>query len=523
METLRKIIKEALVKNYTISENLEYVKKYVGDSQQIKSAAESWAKQINNSPDTIKFNFSNDSTDFKRTSYMLEILMYAIAQGGEFVFPTTQEKIQVNPNNIARGIMLYMFPSYDYNKFAKFISGGDFKITGSELEYIDSEVPKMMKNLQETLIDISKTIQKYLNNGYFQENNKSFVNYLQTALRYPLRDARKYLKSHGTSSLDEPMGDKITRGDSLSSDYDLEKPDSYNDFNLHQAEYGDDDRYEPEVSDKLATILKLNSDINQMLIGKKALYEFFRLRIIGEGGNDKIFGNTFSYGDIKNAFRKDALLPELKNDISKKLLSFADKFLVKGYTVAKKGESNFIPGRLDLLQQLQKTNPESFNEKGQLIASPALLGLLEVNVKEDKLRPKTLFKRIRREIQDFFEDNDNRRSILNQLVSDAGLINPSTNQPFDGVGYLNTLLKSRTEKKEPQPIDNKNSTTVTVPITEEIIDEDILDEGMLDEGEDERFSFSDILKIAQASARNEKKSIQEMKNQIRNILLKNIV
>lgn len=527
MEQLRKFIRKVLLKEYVINENLDYVRKYIGDSESVKASAESLAKQINDTPNSVKINFSNDSLDFKKTSYMFEILMYAIAQGGEFTFPTIQQKMQVNPDNIARGIMAYMFPSHNYDKFAKFISGGGFKITGSELEYLDAEAPKMMDDLQNTLINIKETIGKYLSNEYFQRESKSFINFLQTALRYPLRDARKFLKKYGMSSIDEPMGDKGKRSDVMAGEEPKEK-DSYNDFNIQKVDDEDDDRYSPGVTDRLAVILKLNNDISTLLIPKQSLYEFFRLRIIGENGNDKIFGNTMSYGDIKRAFKSGVLSDDLKKDISGKLLGFADKFLIKGYEVSKKGEEKqIIPGRTDLLQQFKKEHPESFNEKGQLIASPALLDFLELHVKEDKLRPKTLFKRIRREIQDYFKNNGNRLVKLNQLVIDAGLINPETNKPYDGIDYLNSLLKARTEKKEPKPATNRvpklTNTAVAqeVPITEEILDEEMLDESMLDEEEDERFSFNDILKIAKASANYRTLQLYETRKKVRTLLLKN--
>lgn len=531
MEQVRKLVRKVLLKEYIISENLDYVRKYIGDSEPIKTSAESWAKQINDSPDSIKFNFSNDSLDFKKTSYMLEILMYAIAQGGEFTFPTTQLKIQVNPDNIARGIMMYMFPSYNYDKFAKFISGGDFKITGSELEYLDAEAPKMMDDLQNTLINVKDTIAKYLSNGYFQRDSKSFINFLQTALRYPLRDARKFLKKYGMSSIDEPMGDKRTRGDMMAGEEEPQEKNSFNDFNIQKVDDEDDERYSPGVTDKLAVILKLNSDINALLALKPVLYEFFRLRIIGENGSDKVFGNTMSYGDIKRAFKSGALSKNsenLRKDIGKKLLGFAEKFLNSGYEVSKKGEGKQkIPGRIDLLQQFKKEHPESFNSIGQLIASPALYDFLDLHVKEDKLRPKTLFKRIRREIQDYFKDNSDRLGKLNQLVSDSGLINPDTNKPFDGIDYLNSLLKARTEKKDEKSTSKKvaapSTSTVTpeVSLTEEIIDEDVLDEAMLDENEEEKFSFNDILRIAQASAKYRTTQMYETRKIVRALLLKN--
>jgi len=198
--------------------------------------------------------------------------------------------------------------------------------------------------------------------------------------------------------------------------------------------------------------------------------------------------------------------------------------------VSKKGEEKqIVPGRIDLLQKFKKEHPESFNEKGQLIASPALLDFLELHVKEDKLRPKTLFKRIRREIQDYFKNNGNRLAKLNQLVSDSGLINPETNKPYDGTDYLNSLLKARTEKKEPEPTTNRvpklTNTAVTqeVPITEEILDEDVLDESMSDEEENERFSFNDILKIAKSSANYRTSQLYEARKKIRTLLLKNSV
>ena len=522
MEQVRKLVRKVLLKEYIISENLDYVRKYIGDSEPIKTSAESWAKQINDSPDSIKFNFSNDSLDFKKTSYMLEILMYAIAQGGEFTFPATQLKIQVNPDNIARGIMMYMFPSYDYDKFAKFISGGDFRITGSELEYLDAEAPKMMDDLQSTLINMKETIAKYLSSGYFQRESKSFINFLQTALRYPLRDARKFLKKFGMSSIDEPMGDKRTRGDMMAGEEEPQEKDSYNDFNVQKVDDEDDERYSPDTSDKLAVVLKLNNGIKDLLSPKKSLQEFFRLRIVGEGGNHEVFGRTFSYGDIKKAFKNGSLSEELKNDISKKLLGFADKFLVKGYEVSKKGgEKQVVPGRIDLLQQFKKEHPESFNSIGQLIASPALYDFLDLHVKEDKLRPKTLFKRIRREIQDYFKDNSDRLGKLNQLVSDSGLSNPETGKPLGGIEYLNNLLKARTEEKPAKSTTKKGVSPVEVPITEQILDEDVLDEAMLDEGEEDRYTFNDILKIAQFSANASNIQMEETRRKVRALLLKN--
>lgn len=522
---LKQFIKETIFNNFQIKENIDYVRKYIHDSEDIKAIAENWAKQINDSPETIKFNFSSDSIDFKKTSYMLEILIYAIASGNKFLLPTINKEINVNVNNIAKGIMMYMFPSYNYDKFAKFISGNGFTITGDELEYLDAEAPKMMDALQNILINVKNTISKYLNNEYYQKDNKSFVNYLQTALRYPLRDARKYLKKHGTSSIDEPIGDNRTRVNTMSDDdYDgndnYENKDSFNDFNTQKVNPEDDDRYTPELSDKLAVILKLNNDIGN-LITKKSLQDFFKLRIIGLNGNEKTFGDTMSYGDIKKAFKNNTLSDELKFDISKKLLSFADKFLIKGYDISKGGnEKIFIPGNIELLKQFKKEHPESFNSKGQLIASPALMDFLEINVKEDKLRPKTLFKRIRREIQDFFKDNKDRLNKLNQIVSDSGLINPETNEQFSGIEYLNSLLKARTEKKEPKfvPSDTKKQ---AVPITEDMIYEEITGENTSEE--ENSLSFTELLNIAKATVITDKIQLQEARKLIKNILKEKLV
>lgn len=518
MEQLRKLIKKVLLEKYITLEDLETVKGFMSkptiagaeevSTEKFEMKASKLAKLINDTG-TANTDFTQQSN--KISSYMLEVLIEAIRynnRGEDFTFPGTSEKSIINKKNIIDGITKYFSSVLQPHGLSMFISP-IFNVSEKDLDILLPKVirVKTRETLDEMIWNILNNVETIID-SYIEKGSGSFINYLRTPFAQAVHDAFK-IKSK-TISLDEPYGEKSTRGDMMTGDEDGEQ-NSYNDFNIQKVDNEDDDRYSPETSDKLSVILKLNSDINEKLSPKKDLYEFFRLRIVGENGSAELFGNTMSYGDIKRAFKANALDQSLRNNIGRKLLSFAKKFLIQGYDVSKKGEAkqNIAP-RKDLFERFKKEHPESFDEKGNLIASAALLDFLDSNVKEDKLRPKTLFKRIRREIQDYFKDNVVQFNELNQLVSDAGLINPDTNEPYDGISYLNSLLKARTEQKQPKE----------APITEEILDEDILDEAMLDEGEEDKFSFNDILRVAQASVNYQKAQLQEVRKNVRTLILK---
>jgi hypothetical protein len=529
MEQLRKIIKKILLENYLTSEDLETVKSFMSEpkiagSEEVKTnkyeiKASKLAKLIN---DTGTANTDFTVENSKITSYMLEVLVEAVKsekRGEEFMFPGVNEKSIINKKNIIDGIMKYFSSVLQPHGLSMFISP-IFSVSERDLNILLPKVVrvKTKETLDEMIWNILNNVETIID-SYIEKGSGSFINYFRTPFAQAVHDAFK-VKSK-TISLDEPYGDKSTRGDMMTGEEDGER-DSYNDFNTQKVDGEDDERYSPEISDKLAVILKLNFDINQELKSKDDLYEFFRLRIVGEEGGIKDteqgseveLGKTMSYGDIKRAFKSGSLNQSLANNISKKLLSFAYKFLVSGYNITKKGEGKQdVPARTDLLEKFRKEHPESFNEKGQLIASPALFDFLDLHVKEDKLRPKTLFKRIRREIQDYFKDNPARFNKLNQLTNDASIMNPETNKPYNGIDYLNSLLKARTEQKQSE----------NFPITEEILDEDILDESMLDEDEDEKFTFNDILRIAKASVNYEAAQLQEARKNIRALILKSSI
>lgn len=482
MEQLRKLIRKTLLKEHIIKENLDYVRKYISDSDFVKKAAESWADEINSKGDGIFFSFANDSLDFKKTSYMLEILMYAIAmqKDGKFTLPTIGKTISVNPEKIAKGIMIYLFPSHDLQRFASFISGGGFSITANELEQLD--VLDALGKVQNVLSNMPKYITGYLSNDYFSNPSKSFVNYIQTAIRFPLRDLRKLADKRGMSSLDEPMGDgNKSRSDMVSG----EEKDSYNDYSFLDV-VDDDSPYSPEVGAEISKILKLNYDIYDALRKRKDIYgQFFYYKVIGEGGDSNTFGKTYNHAGLLQKFLNDKNFPtEFSEDIKKRIATQAKSFFEKNS---------------ELFEKFKKENKNSFDENGNLIVAKPLVEFMLNNAKGTKFSPLVVFKRIRRGIQDLF-DTEKKQIPLNQLINYYKLINPKTNQIFDGFEYLNSLLKAKTASKNEIP----SSQPVPAEVNE-ILKEDLIYEELVHEGEDdEKLSFSDIFKIAKASSEAKK-------------------
>jgi len=507
MEQLRKLIRKTLLENFLIKENLKYVEDHAGNSESVKAGAEEWAIGINNRGKNINFNFTKDSSDFNKTSYMLEILMYAIAfqNEGKFTFPTINVTVTVNPTNIAEGLSTFFFPSFNLTKFAYFISkGGDFSITADELERLDSY--DVIGKLGDVLNNLPTIIEKYLKTN-FTAGQSNFFNYLQTALRYPLRDLRKKVVRQQASSLDDPMGDgKKSRSDMMAGDEHGE--DSYNDFSVYNV-VDTEMPYRPDIGQKISRILSLNYDIYE-LIRKPSNHQFFYYRIIGEGGTSSKFGQTVTYKGIIQKYLNGDLeqnAPELKDDISKKAKAAAGRFFGKNP---------------ELFQKFKAQSPQSFNEQGELIADKNLIGFLLNYAKGTKETPLILLKRIRRDIQDFFENNPINTGALNQMVADVGLVNPKTNQPFSGMEYLNNLLKSRTSEK----VVPEKPVTVSPEKVEldESLNEEMIYEELIGEGDgDELFSFNDIYKIAKATVDAKDNAIQETRNAIRKILVKNFI
>ena len=90
-----------------------------------------------------------------------------------------------------------------------------------------------------------------------EKSGYNFFNYLQTAIRYPLRDAFRFLSKHQKVSMDDPFGDgKANRGDTMSNDdYEGDSSSNYDISNIP-----DDEKYAPEVGEQIYIILKLNID-----------------------------------------------------------------------------------------------------------------------------------------------------------------------------------------------------------------------------------------------------------------------
>jgi hypothetical protein len=357
-----------------------------------------------------------------------------------------------------------------------------------------------------------KILGKYLSSDYYTNPQKSFINYLQTAIRYPLRDLRKKLNKVSVSSLDAEMGDGGKKRSDMMSGDDYEVPNSYNDYSVINI-VSDDAPYSPEIGDKLADTIRLNYKIYN-LINYDYRKQFFYYKIIGVGGNEKVFGKTYTHQGIMNKYLDgslDAEAPALKENIDKKAKTAADRFF---YGTEKE---NFQNKHTELLQKFQLENPESFDENKKLIVTNSLIKFLLDNAKGTKETPLILLKRIRREIQEFFERNKE----LDSLVINSGLINPKTNKPFSGMEYLNNVLKSKTAAK-PQK-DASDIPSVAQPV-EEPLNEDMIYEKLLAESEDdEAFSFRDMFDIAKATAAYKKNiKLQEVRKIIKNILFKNL-
>ena len=529
MIQLRKLIRKSILNNYitNLDENLEYVEKYTGNSDAIKQGAENWAEEINAKGNRVSFNFTNDSLDFKKTSYMLEILMYAIAkqENGSFTLPATNKTISVNPSKISDGIKTFLFPSFSLKKFAAFITGGNFSITAEELNQLD--VYDAIGKIANVLETMPVKIQKYVS-GYNESPRSSFINYLQTAIRFALRDLRKLHDKRKTSSLDDTFGDGgKSRGDMIAG----EETDSYNDFNLSNVA-DDEATYEPEIGVEITRILELNNDIYKLIeksasaASKEVFSKYFYYKIIGEGGNEKVFGKTLNHAGIIQKYLNGDLPNELGKDIAKKIQSSAPKFFA---------------AKPEMLAKFKSEHPESFTKEDKILVTKELIKFMSIyakgnvpNIKDGKPElndkgqikliptgPIAIQKRIAKDIKNLFLKNSVRLKELNELVKNSGIIDPKTNNPFDGASYLSRLFKVGPAKQDIEAGVQIPTTTPVGELSEALYEGNLLEEG---EESDDQFSFNDILSIAKATAKIKKNiKLQEAKKIIRNILIKNII
>ena len=502
MENVRQVIRKILLKEYILNENLEYVKKYINNSESVKATAETWAEKINRNGDSITFSFANDSTDFYKTSYMLEILMYAIATSvdGKFTLPTINKTIDVNPDKIARGIMVYMFPTHDLNKFAKLITGGGFKITADELERLDST--EVIIQLQEVLININNTIRKYLSTD-FTEGGKNFFNYLQTALRYPLRDVRRNIAKTNVTSMDDPIGDgKKSRGDSISGGDFGDDFDSNEDTSYFYGTSDPETPYDPkatsrEQGEELNVILKLNNDISKLIKQGTPMSSLFNYLIIGEEGSDSIKGKTLTNKQIIEKYIDGTLDPVLKNAIDVKVKSGAPRLFGN------------LPDTY--LEEFKKQNPKNFDNDGNIIVTKELILFMWKHGKKSfcdvcaNYSPMRFLLQIKRDIEHYFSRNKLRGEMLSQLVQNSGILNLS------GVDYLKRLLSAKVSKVG----------KVSEPELEPNLNEDVLNEEFYD---DENMSFNDIYNMTRTK-RMEKETmqLQEIRKKVRTLILKNSI
>jgi hypothetical protein len=283
---------------------------------------------------------------------------------------------------------------------------------------------------------------------------------------------------------------------------------SYGNYNL--SGISDEEPYEPEVGQKISVILKLNNDIKNLIenssspMNKDVFGQFFYYKIIGEGGDNKVFGRTLNHKDILQKYLDGTLPDALKNDISKKVKSAAIEFFRE---TPQMGE------------EFKLKYPNSFDENGNLVITNDLVIFLLKNARGTKRTPMILLKRIRKDIQNLFLRNAKRNNDLNDLVINSGLINPRTNQPFTGIEYLNNLLKVKSSSSKVE-VPEKELVEINSQLNEDTINEELLNEG---EG-DETFSFNDILNIAKASTtKNPNDKLQEARKFIRNMLMKNFI
>lgn len=497
-----------------IKENLEYVKKHIGTSDGIMNNAEMWAENINNSGANTRYNFSKDTTDFKRTSYMLEMLAYILIaeSSGEktFTFPTTNKIININRNNIEKGIGTFFYPSHNLQKFAMLINMGGYggkdsksaspfaPLTADELEKND-----MLRNKMEdfALNELGSTIEKYISTRYPDERSSLF-NYLQTAFRYIVQNERR--KKKPTISLDKPISSE--KGSKTISDF------ISSDVNDELSGYSEEEPYQIDATeeDQILKILKLNNDIKELVknessaLNKDVFEQFFIYKIIGVGGNEKTFGKTLKNKELLQKLLNKELPQELSSNLEKKLINIAIRF--------------FKEIKPELYKKFTDENPQSFDENGNLKYSNELVLFLLKHAKGTNGSPMLAFKFIRKDLLNFMDRTitPGRKAKLDELVKNAGLINPSTNDYFGGIEYFNKLF-SKTKSKVGD-VETK-SNVATMP-AEELSENDILTE---DDGGDDDFalSFGDIFAIAKATASQRKKSLQEIRLQVKNILLQN--
>lgn len=512
MAQLRKLIRKVILENYitNLDENLDYVGKYVGNSDAIKQSAEHWAEEINVKGDRLSFNFTNDSLDFKKTSYMLEILMYAIAkqENGTFTFPTTNVTITVNPTKIADGIKTFLFPSFSLKKFAAFITGGDFSITAEELNHLD--IYDAIGKIADVLNTMPDKIQKYIS-GYIDSSRSSFINYLQTAIRYPLRDLRKLHDKQRAASLDDTFGDGgKSRGDMIAGEEDYNQELN----NAFYQEPDDETPYEPVGSDEaILRTLKLNYDIKELLQrtfkGKngQALVALYDYLIIG-GGNATQKGETLTNKDIVIKYAEahggnaSALNESLREYIDIKVMIGAPRLFNALDKINPKITAEFKqnnPGVVGEGNKIEKITKElilfidKVGKKGKEIVCEAC----------PNYSIKRFLMQIKKVIFDTFVSKRAGKSNitnLNDLVKDSGL------QAESGQQYLLNLLKNIRSAK--------GAVSTEIPKqAEKSLYEGILDEGeMFDESEEmyEDFLGEEVMEMSE---------LQEIKKTIKNILL----
>jgi hypothetical protein len=504
---LKKAIRKEILNNFLIKENLQYVKKYISNSNSVKTTAEEWAFLINEKGENIRFNFTSDVLDFKRTSYMLEILMYAILNQneGDFLLPTTNKTIKVNQSQIEKGIKTFLFPSYDLNKFASLISGGDFIITGKELETLDSY--DVVGKIADVLNKIPIIINKYLSGDYFAGSQKSFFNYIQTAIRYPIRDLRK---KTNTSVLDTNTN---------SNDDSRDNSD-------------DAARYEIDVQEQVSIILQLNKKILELIKesasknNKDVFSTYFFLRFLGEGVTNEALGKTLNHKDIiAKCLNGELDGSGFENDLFKKTQSAAQKFF------------KFKP---EMYTKFRDEHPESFTPNGILHGSKELVKFMYKNakgkipnlnsdgtvstnekgeIKYIPISPTMIQNRIAKDIKNLFLRDSSRGLQLDKIVSDSGIIDPQTEKPFTGISYLLKLFRRiKPRKNIANPIPQNK--TYASELSEALYNEELENSSL--EDDDSYFSSNDVLDIAKATVNSKRNGLlKEVRKVIKKILIKN--
>lgn len=499
MEQLRKAIRKVLLENYLTSEDLETVKSFMSepknkDSEKIDTSkaevkAEKFAKTINDSG-RIGTNVLEQSD--KISSYMLEVLADAARSGGEYILPTTNEKIIVNKNNIIEGIKTYIYPVIDLDGLFKFISPLFPALTKQTLDSIYYKIARKKEGtlFSDYIIDLYSNVGKQLE-SYIKKPTGSFINYLRTPFLQVVYDTLG-LKSNKLTTNKPFGGDEETRADIL-----LPTSTISNKEDIKASE--EEKRIKAEHS---IAMLKANKEIYKILKNESRensynakLWEYIGIGIDGKRLNNDGLVKLYLSGNMD---------PKMAIVFEKKMKVAASKLLGN------------LPD--ELVKNFKQQNPLSFDENENPIITKEMVEFTDKYGRKtvcptcDNCNSKRVFLLMAKNIYDFFNDNPNRKERLQNALTDVGI-------KSDPIKYLNTQLSK---------IGREGGTNINKDKLNYINEEESNDfENFYDDLEnEENLSFNQIYNLSRQKRierERESSNLQEVRNKIKALLLKNYI